>query len=294
MNSSQIRCFIGAARRLSFTAAATELYLSPQAVSKQVIALEEELGVRLFDRNGPRLTLTESGKLFFRLFTGLDRQLNFVLEDIRLYQESRKMDLSIGVSEWIDPSGDFLDGINAFRAAYPNCKVSLRVFSNLDMQTALEDRQIDCAFFSGAQAPPGTDYQSQAVVKEEVFLYAPNDIPPGPAREDCWGLPLLMVPAWNWTHTELRVAGAREMTGVRLSPVETVQLPNVQSMHAKMEFSRCATLGGSRFNYLAKIPGLAGHPTGMWDDICCLWPRRNENTLAAQLAEQFRLHFEQT
>lgn len=292
MNSSQISCFIGAARRLSFTAAAADMFLSPQAVSKQVISLEEELGSRLFDRNGPRLSLTESGKLFYSLFTGLDRQLHFVLDDIRLYQESRKMELSIGVSEWIDPSGEFLEGINAFRAAYPSCKVSVSVFSNLDMQTALDSGRIDCAFFSGAQAPPGMDYQIQTVVKEEVFLYVPDDIPPGPAREDCWDLPLLMVPAWNWSHTELRIAGAREMTGVRLSPAETVQLPNVQSIYAMMEFSRCATLGGSRFNYLAKIPGLAGHPTGMWDDICCLWPRRNENTLAPQLAERFRLCFE--
>ena len=291
MNSSQINCFIGAARRLSFTAAAAELYLSPQAVSKQVIALEDELGSRLFDRNGPRLTLTESGKLFYGLFTGMNRQLHFILDDIRLYHESRKMELSVGVSEWIDPAGDFLAGINAFRADYPNCKVSMSVYPNLELQTALEDGRIDCAFFSGAQVPPGTDCQSQTVAREEICLYIPDDIPPGPIREDCWGLPLLSVPAWNWTDTELRLAGAREMIGVRLSPAETVQLPNVHSMYAMMEFSRCATLGGRRFNYLAKIPGLTGLPTGEWDDICCLWPRRNENTLTPQLAERMRLYF---
>ncbi len=291
MNSSQIRCFIESARQMSFTAAAAMLYLSPQAVSKQVISLEEDLGMRLFDRNGPRLSLTESGKLFFSLFTGLDRQLHFVLEDIRLYHKSQKMGLSVGISEWIDPAGAFLEGVNAFRAVYPNCKVSMSVYSNVDLLSALANGQADCAFFSEAQLPPGQDYHVRNVASEEVMLYAPADLGPGPAREDCWGLPLVMVSAWGWTHTELRIAGAREMTGIRLSPADKIVLPNLQSLYAKMEFSRCATLGGGRFNYLAKIPGLTAHPTGNHDGISCLWLRRHENTLAAQLAEQLCQYF---
>lgn len=291
MNTNQVQCFVESAKRLSFTGAAADMYLSPQAVSKQVIALEEELGVRLFDRNGPRLTLTEGGKLFYSLFTSLSRQLNFMLDDIRLYLKSLQMGLSIGVSEWIDPSGEFMDGVNAFRAAFPNCKVSMSVFSNVELLASLNGGAIDCAFFSGGQRPQGSDYVSRVVALEDVMLYAPADAVTGKAREDCWGLPLLMVSAWNWSHVELRVAGAREMTGIRLSPEETIQLPNVQSMYTKMEFSRCATLGGSRFNYLSKIPGLTGRPLGEQDEILCVWLRRNENAMAAQLAEQLRLFF---
>ncbi len=291
MNTNQVQCFIESAKRLSFTGAANDMFLSPQAVSKQVISLEEELGVRLFDRNGPRLTLTEGGKLFFNLFTGLSRQLDFMLDDIRRYIKTLQMGLSIGVSEWLDFSGEFMEGLTVFRNAYPHCKVSMSVYSNLDLLKALNDEQIDCAFFSGGQRPQGSDYVSSVVALEDVMLYAPSDIPPGPAQEDCWGLPLLMVSAWNLSHVELRIAGQREMTGIRLSPVETIQLPNVQSMYAKMEFSRCTTLGGSRFNYLAKIPGLTAHPLGVQDEILCCWHRRNENALSSQLAEQLRTFF---
>jgi DNA-binding transcriptional LysR family regulator len=291
MNTNQVQCFVESARRLSFTGAATDMYLSPQAVSKQVISLEEELCVRLFDRNGPRLTLTEGGKMFFNLYTALGRQLNFMLDDIRLYLKSLQMGLSIGVSEWLDPSGEFFDGITAFRTAVPTCKVSMSMYPNVELLSALDEGLVDCAFFSGAQRPQGSDYISRIVAFEDVTLYAPSDTGTGQPREDCWGLPLLMVSAWNWSHVELRVAGAREMTGVRLSPTETVQLPNVQSMYAQMEYSRCATLGGSRFSYLAKIPGLTGHPIGIKDEIYCVWLRKNENILSQQLAEQLRIFF---
>lgn len=292
MNTNQVKCFLTSAARLSFTAAAADMYLSPQAVSKQVSALENELGARLFERNGPRLVLTESGRLFYARFTGLSRQMKFMLEDIRLYLKRMQTSLSIGVSEWIDPAGQFMEGVGAFRQAAPGCKVSMRVLSNRELLKALNAGGIDCAIFSGGQRPQGADLVSRVIALEDVMLYTPDDIPPGPAREDCWGLPLLMVSAWELSAVELRVVGAREMTGIRLSPAETEQLPNVASMHAKMEFGRFATLGGNRFNYLPKIPGLVGHPLGARDEILCVWLRRNENAMAPAFAEKLRRFFE--
>lgn len=291
MNSNQIQCFIESARGLSFTGAAAGLYLSPQAVSKQVVSLEEELDVRLFDRNGPRLTLTDAGKLYFNLFSGMERQFNFMLEDVTLYRKSQQIGLSIGVSEWIDPAGEFIKGISSFRESVAGCKVSVSVYPNLELLAALNEGRVDCAFFSEAQQPQSPDFQSQPVATEDVMLYTPADMGDGPAREDCWGLPLLIVPAWNWTRTELRVAGARETTSIRLSPAVRQTLPNVQSLYAAMEFSRGVTLGGSRFNYLTKLPNLTGHPTGDRDDIVCLWLRRNETSLAPRLAQHLQEYF---
>jgi DNA-binding transcriptional LysR family regulator len=58
--------FEAAARNLSFTKAAAELFLTQSAVSRQIQQLEEHLGVRLFERRARRLLLTENGQLFYR------------------------------------------------------------------------------------------------------------------------------------------------------------------------------------------------------------------------------------
>ena len=55
--------FEAAARLLSFTRAGEELYLSQSAVSRQIQELEEQLGVRLFERRHRALALTEAGLL---------------------------------------------------------------------------------------------------------------------------------------------------------------------------------------------------------------------------------------
>lgn len=60
-----LRVFESAARHLSFTAAALELRSTQSAVSQQIRALEDELGVRLFDRIYRGVRLTEPGKALF-------------------------------------------------------------------------------------------------------------------------------------------------------------------------------------------------------------------------------------
>ncbi|MGB5777013.1 MAG: LysR family transcriptional regulator, partial [Sedimenticolaceae bacterium] len=61
MEISALQAFVEVAERASFSAAAEALYLTQPAVSKRVAQLESELGTRLFDRIGRRISLTGSG-----------------------------------------------------------------------------------------------------------------------------------------------------------------------------------------------------------------------------------------
>jgi len=60
-----LKGFEAAARLLSFTKAGEELYLSQSAVSRQIQELEEQLGVRLFERRHRALALTEDGRTLY-------------------------------------------------------------------------------------------------------------------------------------------------------------------------------------------------------------------------------------
>ena len=69
MTDLQIQYFLKVAQHLSYTAAARELFVSQPSLSKQVAALERELGVALFDRSRRnRIALTPAGHLFQRFF----------------------------------------------------------------------------------------------------------------------------------------------------------------------------------------------------------------------------------
>lgn len=62
LDSRKLLAFTTLSRVGSFTMAARELHLTQSAVSHAIKALEQELGLRLFDRVGRRVTLTAAGK----------------------------------------------------------------------------------------------------------------------------------------------------------------------------------------------------------------------------------------
>src|ERR1700745_932870 len=72
---SALRAFEAAARHMSFSKAADELHVTPAAVSHQIHALEEDLGVRLFHRMTRSIELTASARILLpgltEAFTGI-------------------------------------------------------------------------------------------------------------------------------------------------------------------------------------------------------------------------------
>jgi len=75
--------FEAAARHLSFTRAAAELFLTQSAVSRQVQALEASLGVRLFERRTRALLLTESGQMLYRVAQQVLQTLHDTAQKLR-------------------------------------------------------------------------------------------------------------------------------------------------------------------------------------------------------------------
>src|SRR5262245_62078209 len=91
-----LKSFEAAARHESFTRAAEELCVTQGAVSHQVKALEQELGVKLFNRERQRLVITESGREYLAVVRdAFDR---IALGTERLIQRQRSGALTISTS----------------------------------------------------------------------------------------------------------------------------------------------------------------------------------------------------
>ena len=64
MNTNQLRYFVAAAECRSFTKAADKCYITQTAINQQIRALEDSLGVPLFDRSSRPISLTPAGSAF--------------------------------------------------------------------------------------------------------------------------------------------------------------------------------------------------------------------------------------
>jgi len=116
-----LRGFVAAARRMSITAAAQDLYLTQSAVSRQIQALEERLGTPLLVRGNRQIALTEAGAQLFALASPWLDQLADLTASIRGVPATPvTISASIGVASlWILPR------LGGFQAAHPD--IDLRV-----------------------------------------------------------------------------------------------------------------------------------------------------------------------
>ena len=101
-----IQGFEAAARNLSFTKAAEELFITQSAVSRQVKALEDHLGVTLFERRQRALALTESGHALYRVATDVLERLQAATDQLRASGRTRELSLTTTTgfaSLWLIP-----------------------------------------------------------------------------------------------------------------------------------------------------------------------------------------------
>jgi DNA-binding transcriptional LysR family regulator len=146
-----LRGFEAAARHLSFTKAADELFLTQSAISRQVQGLEEALGVALFQRRHRALLLTDQGQLLQQTVARHLKELRDVVA--RISQEPVRMltvtTLVTFASLWLIPR------LAQFRGRHPGIDVRIAAANEI---LDLERDRIDVAirYVAPERAPPGS------------------------------------------------------------------------------------------------------------------------------------------
>lgn len=143
-----LRAFEATGRRLSMTLAAEELHVTHGAVSRQIKALEDHLGVRLFHRMTRRIELTEAGSVFFGAVTRLLSELAREADNVRRRSEDARLVVSTGVSfasKWLTPR------LHRLMARYPAFDVQLEVTDN---EVDFTKGQVDVAMRYGGGSYP--------------------------------------------------------------------------------------------------------------------------------------------
>lgn len=141
-----LRAFEAAARHLSVTRAATELNVTPGAVSRQIRALEAFVGTQLFARGYREITLTSKGADYFKGVTHAIEQLRKSTQRLTGEDDRRQLKVRAYTTfamRWLIPH------LSSFHSAYP--KVDVMLTTSLDpVDFTKED--LDCAIRLGAGA----------------------------------------------------------------------------------------------------------------------------------------------
>lgn len=147
-----LRGFVAVGRRMSITRAASDLFLTQSAVSRQIHALEKFLGVRLLVRGHRSITFTAEGERLFRSADGAIQQLQDVAGELRMTGRLRPVTISAAtgfVVLWLLPR------LGRLHQAHPG--IDVRISANNQL-VDLRNEGIDLAirYTSERQASPGS------------------------------------------------------------------------------------------------------------------------------------------
>ena len=143
MELKQVTYFLTVAELGSFSAAADHLYISQSSLSKQIMALEKELGIELFDRSKRNIVLTEAGATFRKHAQRLNDEYKVMLANLKEYK--RAPSLSIVAIPVIAQYG-ITSYIAQFQSTFPNIQLMLEEREASTILPALNDHQFDLAF----------------------------------------------------------------------------------------------------------------------------------------------------
>ena len=157
MDDFRLKVFIAAARTLSFTRAAEQLYISQPAVSKHVGELESRYKVQLFTRRGSHLELTDAGRTMLEAAGRLLDDYRRLEYEMSLCADQTGGELRLGASTTI--AQYLLPPILAhFTARFPGVRVSMSSGNSAEVEQALGEHAVDLGLVESLSRRQGLHY----------------------------------------------------------------------------------------------------------------------------------------
>lgn len=204
LNIEQLRTFLEVVRQRGVRRAAQSLHLTQPAVSARIKALEDSLGVALFERRAGRLALTRRGEMLIRYAEQFETLSEQVTAHV-VAPEGIERQLRLGVAETVAQSW-LPDFVAELHRAFSRVEIEIHVDVSPNLRARLMEREIDLAVLLG----PISDASVANVVLPvfELAWYAAADVesPGGDDSALIAGRPVITFARDTRPHRELRRA----------------------------------------------------------------------------------------
>jgi DNA-binding transcriptional LysR family regulator len=226
----RLQVFNTVAKRLNFTKAAEELFITQPAVTKHIQEIENHFKVKLFERNGTKIKLTPAGETLLhftdQLFT-VYRNMEFELNTFTQQHTGKlRIGASTTVAQYVLPPV-----LAAFHRKFKDIKVTLTINNTGQIEQALQNKDIELGIIEGQSK--NNLFKYTEFVKDELALVANISHPlakKGMIKpEELLKIPLLLREPGSGTLEVL--AHALKPLGIKIAQLQNeMQLGSTESM----------------------------------------------------------------
>ncbi len=290
MTDTTIACFLSVCDTLNFTRTAQQLHLSQQAVSKQIMSLEAELGYKLFYRGYHAISLTKIGGLYRDLFLQWERQLQDTQNKAKRMYASDISIVRIAYLKRIVLPDVLNNLIYTFKEAYPQVAIEYSQITGSDMVTLLLDGVVDFCIGHQQLFADAQGLCSHPIELEEKYLSISRRHP-----QYCWPLQPDAIKDMTYLFTpmedqdfEVAVANAKaELACLGALPGVYKMVKDDDALYLSVEMGEGVTLS-SNVTKLFQSPSIDSVPLHRYSYLSVCWNPKNENPYVQKIAQMVK------
>lgn len=170
-----LKYFLTVAREQNVTRAAEALHITQPTLSRQIAALEEELGTPLFERNNKKITLTKEGILLKRRALEILELEEKTVEEIQSCRELVEGSVTIGCGEY-EAVETLAEICASFRSKYPKVQLHLHTATADVVRNRMTQGLVDIGLFMEPISTEGLDYVRLPGQETWVVSMRPDDL----------------------------------------------------------------------------------------------------------------------
>lgn len=176
MNSLQIEYFVTLAACRNYSETARVLFVSQPTVSKQIVALEDELGFKLFCRDNNKVCLTTEGSIMLEYFEKAKQQYSYYINRINSINEQRSGKIKIAFLEGVDIRNMTSEYLIRLQNEKPGIEFEFEFMKHTKLNNALKNNEIDIAFTleEEIKSDSNLDYVHLADIQHGVIVNKNN------------------------------------------------------------------------------------------------------------------------
>lgn len=297
MGDFRLKAFQSVANNLSFTKASQELFISQPAITKHIQELETAYQTRLFDRQGSKISLTESGKLLLEHceriledYKRLEYEMHLLHNE---YIGELKLGASTTIAQYVLPAM-----LGSFIGKFPQVNMSLMNGNSREIEVALQEHRIDLGLVEGIFRLPNLKYTTfladelVAVIRTNSKLVVGEEITP----EELLNLPLVLRERGSGTLDVFERDLQRH--NIKLSSLKVLMyLGSTESIKLFLEHTDCLGIVSvrsiKRELYSGQLRVIEIKEMPMQREFNFALPQGQESGLA-QVFMQFAMHYNHT
>jgi DNA-binding transcriptional LysR family regulator len=165
----QLEYFLTVSKLNSFTAAANKLFVTQPTITNAIRSLEDELGIKLFDRSQKRIVLTAEGEVFLTHVQHVMTNISTALAEMNDLKVLGRGFVRVVVSPLLMPN--FFPSIYAcFKQEFPSLEIQIREESFRTAQKLLDNDEVDFAFIPALRQTNFIDAIKLCTVDFKVYV----------------------------------------------------------------------------------------------------------------------------